>query len=229
MKRLVAVCVFIVVLFMIQAGSNTVVLASPAKDEDFGYWGIYDLEKKLNTQWKIKMGEELRFRNHNGLYYAETHVGVDYKPIQYLALGAEYQQICSSRWKKQKNMWYWDNVPRIYLTPQYSWEGFLFEDRNMLEFRFKQEAQNTVRYRNMVTVTAPWKWTRFELQPYMANEIFLETTRNGMIEDRYFAGFKWHLWGPVYGSIFYLRHSTKNSLAKWTSLNILGTSVKISF
>jgi hypothetical protein len=50
-----------------------------------------------------------------------------------------------------------------------------------------------------------------------------------MNEDRFYAGLKVHWWGPVYGSIYYLRHSTKNSMAKWTSLNILGTSIKISF
>ena len=50
-----------------------------------------------------------------------------------------------------------------------------------------------------------------------------------MIEDRYFAGFKVHWWGPVYGSIYYLRHSAKNATAKWTSLNILGTGLKICF
>lgn len=207
------------------------VFASPTKDEDFGSWNIYDIEKKLNAQWKIKVGEELRFREHNGLYYAETHAGVDYKPSKYLALGAEYQQIVSSRWDKNKkeNLWYWDSVPRIYATPQYSWKGFLLEDRNMLEFRIKQQAEDTLRYRNMVTLTAPWKWTPLEFQPYTANEIFLETTRNGMVEDRFFSGFKVHWWGPVFGSIFYLRQSAKNSMAKWTALNALGTSLKVSF
>ncbi len=203
--------------------------ASPAKNEDFGIWNYYDVEKKLNAQWKMKVGEELRFRNHAGLYYAETHLGADYKPFQYLAMGAEYQEIRTSRTVKKQDKWYWDSVPRIYLTPQLPYKGFLLEDRNMLEFRIREDARFTVRYRNLVTLTAPWKWTRFEFQPYTANEIFLETSRNGMIEDRFFSGFKVHWWGPVYGSIFYMRHSTKNAIAQWTSLNILGTSLKVCF
>jgi hypothetical protein len=63
----------------------------------------------------------------------------------------------------------------------------------------------------------------------MPNKTFLETQRNEMIENRFFAGFKVHWWGPVYGSIFYLRQSTKNAIAKGSSLNILGTSLKIVF
>ncbi|HOW58232.1 MAG TPA: DUF2490 domain-containing protein [Candidatus Omnitrophota bacterium] len=231
MKRSFSVCFFGIVFLMLLGIKSPLATATPAKDEDFGSWQIYDIEKKVNSQFKMKVGEELRFRSHNGLYYAETHVGVDYKLMKYLALGAEYQEIISSRWnkKKKENLWYWDNVPRFYTTPQYSLKGFVLEDRNMLELHFKQQADNTVRYRNMVTITAPWKWTPLEFQPYTSNEIFIETTRNGMVEDRFFSGFKVHWWGPVSGSIFYLRQSAKNSLAKWTSLNILGTSLKYSF
>ena len=105
----------------------------------------------------------------------------------------------------------------------------MLEDRNLLEFRFKQNAEDTFRYRNMVTLTAPWKWTQFEFQPYSANEIFIETERNGVVEDRFYAGLKIHWWGPVFGSIFYLRQCTKNSQGKWKELNILGTGLKVIF
>jgi mannose-6-phosphate isomerase-like protein (cupin superfamily) len=222
-------CFFAAVLFLAPAVFVPPASASQAQDEDFGIWNTYDLEKKLNPQWKMKLGEELRFRDHNGLYYAETHLGADYKPFQYLAMGAEYQQIRASRTKNKHEKWYWDDVPRIYLTPQLPFKGFLLEDRNMLEFRIRQDARFTLRYRNLATLTAPWKWTRFQFQPYTSNEVFFVTQGNGLVEDRFFSGFKVHWWGPVYGSIYYLRHSTKNALAKWTSLNILGTSLKICF
>lgn len=223
------VCFFFSALFLIQGVLVPCAAASQAKNGDFGIWNSYDLEKKLNGQWKMKAGEELRFRDHNGLYYAETRVGVDYKPFEYLASGVEYQEIRAERNNKKKENWYWDQVPRIYLTPQLPLKGFLLENRNMLEFRIRQDARFSVRYRNLTTLTAPWKWTLLEFQPYTANEIFLETQRNGMIEDRFFSGFKVHWWGPVHGSIFYLRQSTKNAIAKWTSLNILGTGLKICF
>jgi hypothetical protein len=206
------------------------VAASPVENGDFGVWNVYDIEKKINSQWKMKVGEELRYREANGLYYAETHLGIDYKAHKYLAGGAEYQQIRTERTNEKKDEnWYWDEVPRIYLTPQLPYKGFLLENRNMLEFRIRQDARFTVRYRNLTALTAPWKWTPLEFQPYTANEIFLETQRNGMIEDRFFAGFKVHWWGPVYGSIYYLRHSTKNAAAKWTSMNNLGINLKVCF
>lgn len=228
-KKSAAVFFWVAALFILQGVASPRVDASPAKDEDFGIWNVYDVEKKINAQWKMKVGEELRYRNHNGLYYAETHVGADYKPFKYLAGGAEFQEIRASRTIKKHEKWFWEEVPRIYLTPQFSYKGFSLEDRNMLEFRIRQDSRFSLRYRNLATLTAPWKWTRFEFQPYTANETFWDTQRNGFIEDRYYAGFKVHVWGPVSGSIYYLRHSTKNAIAKWTSLNILGTSLKLSF
>ena len=224
-----AACFFLIAFLLIQGVFLPLAAASPAKDEDFGIWNNYDVEKKINAHWKMKVGEELRYRNHAGLYYAETHLAADYKPFQYLAMGAEYQEIRTTRVVKKQDKWFWDQVPRIYLTPQLPFKGFLLEDRNMLEFRIRQDARFTLRYRNLVTLTAPWKWTPLQFQPYTANETFFETQRNGFIEDRFFSGFKVHWWGPVYGSIYYLRQSSKNAIAKWTSLNILGTSLKVCF
>ena len=224
-----AVCFFVSTLLLTQGVLIPLAAASPAQGEDFGIWNTYDLEKNLNAQWKMKAGEELRYRNHNGLYYAETHVGANYQPSQYLATGAEYLENRASRTQKKKQVWYWESVPRIYVTPQLPYKGFLLEDRSMLEFRVRQDARFAMRYRNLVSLTAPWKWTRLQFQPYTSNEIFLETGKNGMVEDRFYSGFKVHWGGPVYGLIYYLRQSTKNSVAKWTSLNILGTGLKICF
>ncbi|MFA5159292.1 MAG: DUF2490 domain-containing protein [Candidatus Omnitrophota bacterium] len=228
-KSFLSGCFFVAVLLVIQGIGNPRADASPAKDEDFGIWNTYDVEKKLNAQWKIMAGEELRFREHNGIYYTETHVATNYQPSKYLALGALYLENRASRTKKNDEIWYWESEPRIYMTPQLPFKGFLLENRNMLAFRWRQESKFAMVYRNLTTLTAPWKWTRFELQPYTANEIFLETNRNGMFEDRFYSGLKAHWWGPFYGTIFYLRQFKKDAVGKWTSLNILGTSLKISF
>lgn len=219
---------FLIGFAVLLAVQNPPGYASLAKDEDFGYWNPNDVEKKLNDRWTLKAGEELRYREHQGIYYYETRVGTTYQLIKNLSIGPEYVQARSTRTVGGKSKWHWESCPRIVMTPRLSIKGFSLEDRNMLEFRFKQYFENTVRYRNLFTLTAPWKWTPLEFQPYAANEIFLETDRNGFMEDRFYSGLKVHWWGPFYGTLFYLRHSSKNSQAKWSSLNILGTGFKIT-
>ncbi|HNX69286.1 MAG TPA: DUF2490 domain-containing protein [Candidatus Omnitrophota bacterium] len=229
MKRFSVVCYLGVVLFLINLLGMPSAAAMATKDEGFGIWNTFDVEKKLNAHWKIRAGEELRYREHNGLYYAETHVGANYQPFKYVSMGAEYLENRASRSKGKDEIWYWESVPRIYLTPQLPFKGFLLENRSMLEFRIREDARFAMRYRNLTGLTAPWKWTPLEFQPYTANEVFFETQRNGLIEDRYFSGFKMHWWGPIYGSVYYLRHSAKNAIGKWTNLNILGIGLKYSF
>ncbi len=201
--------------------------ASTADDEDMGFWLLTDLEHKTD-HWTFRAGEDMRFRENMGIYYYDTHIGAGRSLTKYLTLGAEYLQVRQTRTSGRKDVWYWEERPRIYATLSEKFHDFKFENRHMLEFRFKESAEDTVRYRPQLAVTAPWKVTRFELQPYTSGELFLETTRNGLTEIRLIAGLKFRLWKNLSGSLYYMREPMKNSQAKWKDLNILGTSLKIS-
>lgn len=201
--------------------------ASPAKDEDFGIWSQNDIEVKLSKTVKMKAGEELRFREHAGLAYYDTHAGVSWQAAKMLVLGGDYLQVRQTRVKGKKDVWFWEERPRIYATPQTEIKGFKLENRNLLEFRIKEEAGNTLRYRNMTTITAPWKLTKLEIQPYTSNELFFETDRNGLVEDRLYGGVRFHIWKGLQGSAFYLRQYSKNSAAVWKESNVLGIALKV--
>ena len=217
----------ILIFLLITYLASIRVFASPAKDEDFGIWSQNDIETKVSKNIKMKVGEELRFREHAGLSYYDTHAGIFWQTAKYLVLGADYLQARQTRVKGKKDVWYWEERPRIYATPQMEIKGFKFENRNLLEFRIKEEADNTLRYRNMTTMTTPWKLTRFEFQPYATNELFFETDRIGLVEDRIYGGLRLHIWRGLGGSVYYLRQYTKNSAAVWRESNILGLALKV--
>ena len=200
--------------------------ASPLEDEDAGFWLRFDAEKKLNAKWKLNLGEEVRFREHAGAVYADTHVGASWLACQYFLAGADYLQVRQTRQRGSKDLWYWEARPRIYATPQITVKGWKLEDRNMLEFRIKEQIRDSLRYRQQVSITAPWKWTRFEIQPYFFDEFFFESHRHGLTENRLFGGVKTHFFGPFYGTIGYLRQTTKNSAGDWFDSNIYLTTLK---
>jgi len=175
--------------------------AGVPEDEDFGIWNNNEVEVKIKDRLKITAGEELRYREAQGLYYFESRVGTSYKASEYLTIGGDYLEATSLRKVSGRNRWFWESRPRIYFTPQYKFHGWLFENRNLLEFRFKQSAQDTFRYRNRFGITAPYKWTTLELQPYATDEIFLETDKRGIAENRLYAGFKMHFYKNLYGTI----------------------------
>lgn len=201
--------------------------AGKPADEDFGAWQLYELEAKRGKV-RYKLGEELRFREAAGLYYYETRLGGSYDLAKYLSVGGEYLQARQERYLGNSRKFFWESRPRFFATLKGRLLDFTLENRNMVELRFKQQADNTLRYRNLSTVTAPWKWTRFEFQPYAADEIFFESDRNGLVENRLYAGFKMLLRKNVTGSLYYLRQSQKNNAADWRDSNILGLGLKLA-
>lgn len=225
MKKIEA---FLLILFLAFSFFPSCLLASPPEDEDFSAWILTDLEHKFNDKWKMKLGKETRFREHAGISYFDTHIGAGYQTHPRLLLGADYIQARQTRTQGKKDLWYWESRPRVYATLQPKIRGFLFENRHMLETRFKQDTEDTLRYRFQTALTAPWKWTPLEIQPYVSNEIFLESNRNGLIQDRLIGGFRYKINQKISASLFYLRQFSKNNSAIWKDLNVLGTNFKLS-
>ncbi len=201
--------------------------ASPPKDEDIAFWMITDLEHK-QPAWTLRAGEEVRFNEHQGISYYDTHVGGAWHLKKWMSLGAEYLQARQTRTSSGKSIWFWEERPRIYTIFSRTVYEFKFETRQMLEFRFKESAENTVRYRPQLSVTSPWEITPLKLQPYSTGELFLESNRNGVSEFRLYGGLKYKLGSRLSGSLFYVREPIKNNAGGWKDTNVFGTTVKIS-
>lgn len=192
----------------------------------FGIWNQFDIEKKVTSKTSVSAGEELRGRTADGVFYSDTHLGVSYKAYTNLKVGADYLFV--EQYNTKSTDWIAENRPRVYLTPSYTLKGYLLEDRNAFELRLKEFSENTFRYRNRITVTAPYKWTRYEIQPFTSEEVFIESNRNGLAENQIFAGLKFHIYKPIYGSVFYVLQSTKNNYSDWQQNQVVGTGIKIS-
>jgi hypothetical protein len=200
-----------------------------AKDEDFGIWNAYDVEAKVKKIWRLKAGEELRYRENTGLHYFDTHVGVSNHAINHFAFGADYLQVREKRKVGKKEEWFWEYRPRIMAMLHTTLYGYFLEYRNMLEFRMKESAKHVIEDRNLVSVTAPYQWTPLKLQPYTSNEFFFDFRGGrGFVQDRLIGGFKFRLYKGLGGSIFYMRQFTKSKAAKWVDYNILGINFKLS-
>lgn len=218
---------FILIAAVVFIGRGSV-SGALVEDEDFGVWNQYDVEKKLDENWKLRLGEDVRFRETSGLFYFDTHAGVSYRFWGPFVFGAEYLQVRSKVRIRGKERFLWEYRPRNFLTAQAKIKGYQFENRNMLEYRFKESLPNSTRYRNLTGVTAPYKWTRWEFQPYASEEIFIETNRNGVVESRMIGGMKLRVYKNLHGSVYYMRLSQKNNSGGWRDANVFGTGLKLS-
>jgi len=193
-------------------------------DGDFQYWNTESIEAKFNKDWKIKVAEEFRFGDNAGsFYYNHIDAGLSYLLNEQIKLTVNYRQI----FQKKDNKWNPEYRPHINGTVKAKWNGLVFKDRNRFEYRIKESADNLWRYRNKLSINLPFKWTKLNIQPYIADEIFYDFNENRLSRNRAYAGFKILFLENLKGEIYYMYQLTKSS--NWKGCDILGTSLKVVF
>ncbi|MGB2599822.1 MAG: DUF2490 domain-containing protein, partial [Candidatus Omnitrophota bacterium] len=140
------------------------------EDGDWQLWNTDGIEWKATKKVKLKIAEELRFGDDmSRLYYYHTEGGFDLKLFDWFTFGADYRQV----WQKTGNKWKQEDRPQINGTFNWDFKGFKIQDRNRLEYRIRKWTRDDWRYRNKLALLVPLKFEKFEIEPYVADEIFI--------------------------------------------------------
>ena len=194
-------------------------------DGDLQVWNTGIVEGKLNDRLKVKVEEELRFGDDvSELYYTHTDGGFTYNVTGGLDLGMNYRQV----YEKKNGEWKEENRPHANGTVKWHWYGIGFSDRNRIELRIPEGKDDEWRYRNKLTAAFPVKWARLDMEPYAADEIFVDLHGNKFNRNRLYAGFKIKLLEHLKSDVFYLWQASEKK-NKWTSYNVIGIKVKAVF
>ncbi|MBU1997933.1 MAG: DUF2490 domain-containing protein, partial [Candidatus Omnitrophica bacterium] len=86
------------------------------------------------------------------------------------------------------------------------------------------------RYRNKFTLKLPWKFTRFEIQPIVSDEIIIVFGRPStqLNQNRLSAELGFNVFKNLKAEIYYMLQSSKSS-DMWKDVNVLGTKLKLVF
>ena len=195
------------------------------QDGDFQVWNTETEELKINNETKMVTEQEFRWGgNARDFYYQHYDLGFFYNLQKYLNVGAGYRHVLS----KSGDKFLVENEPYITATLLWDIVGFKFDDRNRLEYQHFDYKDDTWRYRNKFTVKLPWKFTKFEIQPYLADEIFiLFDDSQRLNQNRAYIGLGMTLTKNLKAEIYYMLQSSKS--VKWTEINALGTKLKLAF
>ncbi|TRZ48767.1 DUF2490 domain-containing protein [bacterium] len=194
-------------------------------DGDFQIWNTENQEFKVNKESKITLEEEFRWGDDaSDFYYHHYDAGFVYTLNKHLDLGINYRQV----YEKKKGEFKEENRPHVNATLKYELYGFKLDDRNRIEYRHFDYQTDTWRYRNKFAVKFPWKLTRFEIQPYMADEIFVELEDGSLSRNRVYSGIGFTITKNIKGEVYYLLQSSKSS-SQWVDSNVLGTKLKLVF
>ncbi|NQT32047.1 MAG: DUF2490 domain-containing protein [Candidatus Omnitrophica bacterium] len=225
MKKVITILILCAYLVSVLAASAFAI--AKQANGDWQIWTVQKAEVKVgkDKKFKIKAEQEERFGNDiRAIYYTHTDLGVDYKFTGWFSMGLNYRYVVekiSGKWKEES---------RPYITATLSREifGLKFSDRSMLEYRIRKYSRGTVRYRNKLTMVIPLEWTRLDISPYAADEIFIDNQRQRLNKNRIYGGFKFKVIKHLGGEIFYMTQASE-SKGKWPTFNVIGLQVKAAF
>jgi hypothetical protein len=195
-------------------------------DGDFQVWNTDAEEFKINEDSKVAFEEEFRWGdNANEFYYHHYDAGFFYNVEKWLNIGGGYRHV----YELKKGKFKLENEPYLTATLLWDLKGFKIENRNRLEYRHFDRQYDSWRYRNKITLKSPWKFTRFEIQPYLSDEIFIGFSEtNEFNRNRVSSGLTMNLTKNLKADIYYMLQSSKAS-EKWIDSNVLGAKLKLAF
>jgi hypothetical protein len=194
------------------------------QDGDWQFWNSTSLEGNVHPRWKLRFEEQFRFGDQFSEFnYHYTDIGLTWKTSTWFQAALAYAQV----YELKKGEWKEEHRPFIDGTLQGKWKGFQFSDRNRVERRFRQEAEDIWRYRSSLTVSPVRKWSPIQIQPYTSGEVFVDLDERDYNQYRLAGGFTGRLAGLLQAKLYYLRQG-KEKEGDWTVSHILGATVKVN-
>ncbi len=191
---------------------------------DWQFWNTDSAEYGFADQWKARVESEFYFGDDmSDFFYWHIDTGVARKLGQHLELGLFYRYLR----EKKSDGWEYENRPHANATVMGNLGPLAWSDRNRLEFRARESADNSWRYRNRLRLSPTAAWTSLKIQPYVDDEIFYDFDAREMNQNRASAGVSFKPAKCFKLEIYYMLQTTWK--AGWIQANIIGTQAKFNF
>ncbi len=217
------------VIFAIIAVMLTAVNSYAYDDGDFQVWNTEVEEWEINDVSRVSLEEEFRFAdNASEFYYHHYDAGYSRDLNKHLTVGINYRQVFEK--KQAHGKFKTENRPHINAILKYGLFGFSLEDRNRLEYRHFNYQTDFFNYRNKFSLKFPWKFSRWEIQPYLADEAFIKLNGIDFNRNRFYSGLAFSVSKNIKGEVYYLLQASKSSgTCVWKNANVLGAKFKVKF
>ncbi len=194
-------------------------------ETDFQYWNEESIEVGLTDKLSAEIDADFRFKDDAGKhYYTATSLELNYEFLKWLEGGVGYKQ----KYELKKDEWKGENRPYIQGALKWKLAEWKFKNRARVEYRMKQGGDDIFRFRDKLTLKSPWKWTALEINPFVADEIFIQE-KDSFYKNRTYAGAGCKLVEHVYLELFYLLEVEKDDGAWDQYIHGIGTELKLKF
>lgn len=164
-------------------------------------------------------------RNIRHLIDERIGFGFDYKYNKYVSFTPSYLYITQQPTAGVKQ---YESRVRFAVNLEKGWNKFSLGDRNLVEYRSRNNRADSVRYRNRLRFLYPIKKNKKELfVPFATNEIFYDFQAKTFSRNEFSVGISRKLSPNVTTDLFYLLQTNKSGSPK--QLNVFGVNLKIKF
>lgn len=232
MKKLLLTLSLLTSLFFLQAQTNTV-----AKDKPYTLTGKYQPYNLISTNYPINyvLEEEFRLKNGDQFYYQHSQLtaGIKYNAYvqPFIGYRAEFQnkplyiQEGTSKWN-YNSKFLLGNVSTLVNSEKYG----LLNARTMIDYTINGAGGYDSRFRERLRYNTPWMFTRFNINPFIYDEVFFDIYHgNGFNQNRIGGGVDVPLGKNVIGTLYYFLSTQKLSTGDWMNSNILAVQARINF
>jgi len=159
--------------------------------------------KSFNQDWSAFLYQEFDTDNHGhpDLNAIDQELGLVYSgAARWLDLGmamGRYDGKSGANWDDI-------NFPFQFITLKWAGCGVEVSDRNRVEEEYPEHGAYDTRYRNDLTLATAKKWTPFELQPFISDEIFYDFDARYLAEDQLIIGFNFKVTKNITAALSYM-------------------------
>ena len=202
--------------------SGLVPLRSEARD-DWQLWLEQKWSVKLTSRVKVIGKSELRFRDDLGTFYKHTdNVGLSWTALPWLKLEPVYDYEWTEKTNGDTTI---ENRVFLNVTPFWSRGRVHVEDRNRVEFRHINGVDDW-RYRSKpklgIKVGEGW----YEVEPYVADEVFYGARAGAWTRNRVYLGVERTLTKQVGTELYYMVESNRQG-RDWDEIHVLGIAMNL--
>lgn len=194
-----------------------------AKTGDWQCWPRISLEGGIGESWTVYLDEEFRIgEDMRERYFYRTDLGIGRRIAPWLTLELHYWH----SFAKSGGVWVEEQRPFANLIAVWKIGSFSFRDRSRIELRIFREKEDKRVYRNALTITPPVRWTSFQIQPYVTDEIFIHLDEGAFIRNRIYVGLKGRPRDGIGIDLYYmLQKDDKRTM--WYDTNVAGIKARI--
>ncbi len=197
------------------------------KDGDWQYWNTESIKVKINDKLHVYIEEEFHFGDDvEEFYYQHSHLQLDFKLNDWFTFSPAYRQVFEL---SAIDDWYTEYRPMLNGTVKFKLGDWSVSDRIRGSYRmFNIDKKDVWRIRNKIKIKTPFRFTLLGINPWMADEIFVERYKTGVYRNRLYIGVGFNVIKQIKGDIFYLWQSSEKE-GEWIDCNVVGTKLKLYF